>query len=260
LKKYISEYYEGLKHFLIELTQGPVRFASGKVGKLEDFERLNYLYQNRFWNEARRLLEDRLEETQNRRDLFGKMDHAKGMNLLGQIQTRQGDYQASIKTWSLYIELFNDVVDTRPAMENLADGLSKLRYHRSAGQLYGQLAVRPGVDPVIRWHHFWNLYLGGDFTVINTLPRLDFAAINLTTKSLEPLAVNANGNIEEIEISGDTLIVGGSFSTIGGISRSNLRDPTPSRLISIEINHLGVGFQITEIQINSIPLEIIHKT
>ncbi|MBU3662945.1 MAG: T9SS type A sorting domain-containing protein [Bacteroidetes bacterium] len=66
------------------------------------------------------------------------------------------------------------------------------------------------------------LYLGGDFTVINTLPRLDFAAINLTTKSLEPLAVNANGNIEEIEISGDTLIVGGSFSSIGGISRSNL--------------------------------------
>ncbi len=66
------------------------------------------------------------------------------------------------------------------------------------------------------------LYLGGDFTVINTLPRLDFAAINLTTKSLEPLAVNANGTIEEIEIIGDTLFVGGSFGTIGGISRSNL--------------------------------------
>jgi len=155
---------EGLKHFLIELTQSPVRFASGKVGKLEDFERLNYLFQNRFWNEARRLLEDRLEESQNRQDLFGKMDHAKGLNLLGQIQTRQGDYEASIKTWSLYIELFNDVVDIRPAMENLADGLSKLRYHRSAAQLYGQLAARPGVDPVVRWHHFWNLYLGGDFT------------------------------------------------------------------------------------------------
>jgi soluble lytic murein transglycosylase-like protein len=153
---------EGLKHFLIELTQGPVRFASGKVGRMEEFERLNYLFQNRFWNEARRLLEDRLEASQTRQDLFGKIDHAKSLNLLGQIQTRQGDYEGSIKTWSLYIELFSDVVDTRAAMENLADGLSKLRYHRSAAQIYGQLAKRPGGDPVVRWHHFWNLYLAGE--------------------------------------------------------------------------------------------------
>ena len=153
---------EGLKYFLIELTQGPVRYASGKVARMEEFERLNYLFQNRFWNEARRILEDRLDETTLRQDLLAKIDYAKALNLLGQIQTRQGDYEASIKTWSLYVELFQDVVDTRLAQENLADGLSKLRYHRAAARIYGQLAQRAGVDPVVRWHHFWNLYLAGD--------------------------------------------------------------------------------------------------
>lgn len=155
---------EGLKYFLIEQTRGPVRFASGKIGKMDEFERLNYLFQNRFWNEARRILEDQLENASSGRDLFAKIERAKALNLLGQIQTRQGDYEGSIKTWSLYIELFRDVVDSRPALENLADGLAKLRHHQAAARIYAELAKGSGADPVVRWHHFWNLYLAGDNT------------------------------------------------------------------------------------------------
>ena len=154
---------EGLKYFLIELTRGPLRFASGRTGQMDGLDRINFLYQNRFWNESRRLLEERIFEIQNRQDTAARIEYSKALSLLGQIQNRQGDYENSVRTWSLYVELFQGVTDVRPAVETLADSLSKLRYHRQAAELYQQLAKSSGADPLIRWHHFWNLYLAGDY-------------------------------------------------------------------------------------------------
>jgi len=153
---------EGLKYFLIQLTTGPVRLNSGRVSRLDEFERINFLFQNRFWNEARRLVEDRVEELKIRQNSNGRIMYAKALNLLGQIQVRQADYEPAMRTWSLYVEEFKDIVDTRPALENLADSLSRLRHHRQAAKIYEYLAKSSNVDPVIKWHHFWNLYLADD--------------------------------------------------------------------------------------------------
>jgi soluble lytic murein transglycosylase-like protein len=169
---------EGLKDFLIELTDGQVRFNSRKVGRMDEFERINYLYQNRFWNEARRLIEDRMEASPFSQGAAGKVEHAKFLNLLGQIQTRQGDYESSIKTWSLYVDLFKDEADTRLALENIADGLAKLRHHRQAAKIYGALGQSSKVDPVVRWHHFWNLYLAGELSeALALLDRGDYVPL-----------------------------------------------------------------------------------
>lgn len=155
---------EGLKYFLIDLTRGPVRFASGRVGQMDELDRINFLYQNRFWNESRRLLEERIAELQSRQDTTSRIEYSKALSVLGQIQSRQGDYENAVRTWSLYVELFQGVTDVRPAMETLADSLSKLRYHKQAAEIYQQLAKSSGVDPLVRWHHFWNLYLAGDYS------------------------------------------------------------------------------------------------
>jgi soluble lytic murein transglycosylase-like protein len=154
---------EGLKYFLIELTKGPVRYLSGKVGTMEDFERMTYLFQNRFWNESRRLVEARIDELRFRQNQNGRIQYAKALNLLAQIQSRQGDFEQAARTWSIYIASFQDVVDTRVAVENLADNLARLRLHREAAKIYESLAKSTSVDPVIRWHHFWNLYLAQEY-------------------------------------------------------------------------------------------------
>jgi hypothetical protein len=150
---------EGLKHFLIELTKGPVRHLSGKVETMEDFDRMTYLFQNRFWNESRRLVETHVDELKFRQNQSGRIQYAKALSLLAQIQSRQGDFEQSARTWSIYIASFQDVVDTRVAVEGLADNLSRLRLHREAEKIYESLAKSASADPVIRWHHFWNLYL-----------------------------------------------------------------------------------------------------
>lgn len=154
---------DGLKYFLIELTKGPVRRLSGKVETMEDFERMTYLFQNRFWNESRRLVETHVDDLKVRQNQSGRIQHAKALNLLAQIQSRQGDFEQAARTWSIYIASFQDVVDTRVAVEGLADSLVRLRLHREAAKIYESLAKSASADPVIRWHHFWNLYLAQEY-------------------------------------------------------------------------------------------------
>jgi len=154
---------EGLKSFLIEITKGPLRRLSGQVAQFDETERINYLYQIRLWNEARRLTEEQVDRLKMSQTRDSKIRLSKALSLLGQIEVRQGDYEMAAKTWSLYLELFPNQADWRMAQENLADSLSRLRIHQSAAKLYESLARSANVEPVIRWHHFWNLYLAGDY-------------------------------------------------------------------------------------------------
>ena len=153
---------EGLKYYLIALTEGPVRSGSGQVKRFDMNERLDFLVQIRFWQEARRLAEDELDAVRNSESQQGRVRLAKVLNSLGQIQVKQGDHEAAARTWSLFLASFSGQVDSRPAMENLADSLARLRLHSVSAKMYESLAQSPSSDPILKWHHFWNTYLAGN--------------------------------------------------------------------------------------------------
>ena len=153
---------EGLKLYLIELIKGPVRTMAGQIKTFDPSERLDYLVQVRFWNEARHMAEDQLESLKGTESSDGKIRLAKVLNSLGQIQIKQGDYEAAAKTWSFYLAKFAGQVDWRPATENLADSLSRLKQNAVAAKMYETLAQSPSADPILKWHHFWNTYLSGN--------------------------------------------------------------------------------------------------
>lgn len=166
---------EGLKSFLIELTKGPVRTISGQIKHFDDLERIDYLIQIRFLNEAMKLLEEQLESVSQSQSTDGRLKLARIMNAMGQIQVRQGDFEGAAKTWSRFLETFANQVDWRPATENLADCLARLRIHGAAAKLYETLAQAPSSDPVLKWHHFWNTYLAGDYKgALNLLDKVGY--------------------------------------------------------------------------------------
>ena len=72
------------------------------------------------------------------------------------------------------------------------------------------------------------LYLGGSFTSMispdgsTTTSRKHLAAIDLTTGALLPWAPSTNGSVEALATDGTNVVLGGSFTTINGVSRSRL--------------------------------------
>ena len=72
------------------------------------------------------------------------------------------------------------------------------------------------------------VYAGGRFTMIGGLPRLSIAALSArdgsATLTFNPAVTGSVGNgvVDALALSGTTLYVGGSFTTIGGVPRHNL--------------------------------------
>ncbi len=154
---------EGLKQFLAELTKGRLRDLTGNVKILTPTERVSYLISIRLWNEAKRSVEEDVARFTGSSSVEGRQELGKSLSQLGQIQGKQGEYQAAARTWSLYIELFGKENECRMAYESLADSLARLRVHSAAAKIYENLSKSPSVDPLLKWHHFWNTYLGGDY-------------------------------------------------------------------------------------------------
>ncbi len=72
------------------------------------------------------------------------------------------------------------------------------------------------------------LYVGGRFTRVGGLPRLAIAALRTANGTAVPTfnpnatGTSGNGVVEALALSGSTLYVGGSFSSVGGQPKTNL--------------------------------------
>lgn len=72
------------------------------------------------------------------------------------------------------------------------------------------------------------LYFGGAFTSVvspdglTTVVRRHLAAVDLTTGELLPWAPSTNGSVEAMATDGSSIFLGGSFTTINGLSRPRL--------------------------------------
>ena len=72
------------------------------------------------------------------------------------------------------------------------------------------------------------LYFGGSFSSVispdgtQTMQRRHLAAVDLTTGDLLPWSPGTNGSVETMATDGTQIFVGGSFTTLGGVSRNRL--------------------------------------
>ncbi|MFT5820327.1 MAG: hypothetical protein ACI8ZM_001566 [Crocinitomix sp.] len=66
------------------------------------------------------------------------------------------------------------------------------------------------------------LYIGGEFTDIEGIPRKNFAAINALTGEIKEWAPKANNAVYHIDIGKGVVYAAGKFTTINGIARNTL--------------------------------------
>ncbi|AMM20128.1 hypothetical protein AX769_08055 [Frondihabitans sp. PAMC 28766] len=66
-----------------------------------------------------------------------------------------------------------------------------------------------------------NVYLGGDFTTVDSKARTRLAAVSVTQGALRPWAPSANGTVRALAVDPDhsKVVVGGAFSTLDGKSK-----------------------------------------
>lgn len=66
-------------------------------------------------------------------------------------------------------------------------------------------------------------YIGGDFTMVGGLPRMNLVRIALTTGETDAKwRCDADGPVRSLAVVGERLLVGGDFTTLGGQARSHL--------------------------------------
>ncbi len=68
----------------------------------------------------------------------------------------------------------------------------------------------------------FNLFLAGDFTQINSLPRIGIASFNLSNGNLNSFNPGVNGAIRTMASSNSQLLIGGNFTNVGGQLRDNI--------------------------------------
>jgi hypothetical protein len=66
------------------------------------------------------------------------------------------------------------------------------------------------------------LYIAGQFTAVNNVPRSYLASIDLTTNTLTSWNPGASGYVYTLKASGSTIYVGGSFASVGGQTRAKI--------------------------------------
>lgn len=72
------------------------------------------------------------------------------------------------------------------------------------------------------------IYLGGSFTQVNGVSRVNLAAVDAVTGAVLPTwRADTNGAVRALEVSGTRLYVAGAFNTIGGAQKGRLVALTP---------------------------------
>jgi len=87
------------------------------------------------------------------------------------------------------------------------------------------------------------LYIGGGFTSIGGVARVNLAAIDATTGNVLPFQADTNGQVRSFLLDGSSLYVGGGFAAIAGLARPGLGrvDATTGAVDGFRLDVLGGG-------------------
>ena len=99
------------------------------------------------------------------------------------------------------------------------------------------------------------LYVGGSFDYIGGKPRSGLAAVDTTTGAVKswnpnPRLFGNDGSVQSLRVSGQSVYVGGSFSRIGGKSRTNLAAVDKGTGAATSWNPRQRGGNVTELAVS----------
>lgn len=174
---------EGLKKMVSAWASGEIRSASGSNKSLDDFERASLLFQLRLYDDAEAFVKRQLENLSASVSGPRLILKARYQSLLGQIYSRTQRWELTLAVYSKYSQDYEGILDLKQAKESIADALSRLKSYKAAAAIYAELSASLNSDPVLRWHTFWNLYLGGDFVAAKA--RLDSGKVPLRDKGID---------------------------------------------------------------------------
>ncbi len=78
-------------------------------------------------------------------------------------------------------------------------------------------SVNGPVNAIVRFHDV--VYIGGDFTLVDSIPRKNLAAVDANTGILLPWQPDPNNSVTSFLLADNKLIVGGSFDSLAGVKR-----------------------------------------
>jgi len=109
-----------------------------------------------------------------------------------------------------------------------------LAYHLTTGELDTSFAplTNGAVRTLAASVDGKTLFVGGDFTKVDNVPRSRFAAISLTSGSLTSIAPKFDSTVRVIRTSKSRVFVGGSFTRVGSSRRAKLAALTLSGKVS----------------------------
>jgi len=91
----------------------------------------------------------------------------------------------------------------------------------AALELAGGVPLGNEAEPAMHLHGDV-LYLGGDFTTVNGLPRARVVAVAASSGALQPWAPLVSGRVRTLAATATGVALGGDFVSVGGVARQNL--------------------------------------
>ncbi|MCX6117655.1 MAG: transglycosylase SLT domain-containing protein [Proteobacteria bacterium] len=154
---------EGLRVFVVQMLNQPVKGSRGETKVFDTAEKINFMMQSRLYSEALDASKAYFEDVSEFKSPTQRPIRAKALYQLGQIHMRLNQWEQSAVIFSRYLQEYGDLYERSGAEEALADSLVRLNFHSEAAKIYAKLGQSVNADPMIRWHHFWNVYLGKDY-------------------------------------------------------------------------------------------------
>lgn len=152
----------GLREFVVGQLDLPLRVSEHEVRLLADHEKIEFLLRSRYFKEAMAAAQDALDYRDTEENNAAR--RARTLIQLGRAHAGLNDHEMAIRYFSMFVEEFPGLQEAFRARELLADSLNRLRHFSDAALEYGRLAEAKGDgNPLLKWHHFWNTYLAGQY-------------------------------------------------------------------------------------------------
>lgn len=151
-----NELPNGVREFVLASIDSPMVMENGSVRRLMDYEKTDFLFKTRMYDEALTHLRDQYELKRHNSNDPEVPDLMFGM---ARALMRQQDYKRAATFASRFLAQYPEHGLRTNMKEILADSLRYLNIATTASTLYQELSQVSTSDH-FRWQTFWTLYMG----------------------------------------------------------------------------------------------------
>ncbi len=147
-----------LKPFLVQQINGFIRERSNKVRALSLNEKVDLYLKFNLPQEAKALL----RQLESLAATEAKREKSKSLLSIARIHSALSNYTQAAEYFARYLRDFSNQPDSFKVNAALASEQSKSGDYRASAGIYQNLALKMN-SKVLRWDHFWNTYMAGDY-------------------------------------------------------------------------------------------------